>query len=139
MWRAAVWPQRNAPLRFTRITRSNSSSVRSRKGISAWTAALETMQSSRPKRSTVRATRRRTSPASPTSVGTASAAGAERGRLGLHLRRQPVGERDLRAFLDEPLGDGEPDSPRRAGDDGDLALEAHQRPSTKAIASISIR
>ena len=137
IWRAAVWPHRNAPLRFTRITRSNSSSVRSRKGISAWTAALETMQSSRPKRSAVRADQ----PPDLTRVADVGGDGerrrAERGGLRLHLRRQPVGERDLGAFLDEPLRDGEPDPPRRSGDDGDLALEAHQRPSTKAIASTS--
>ena len=65
--------------------------------------------------------------------------GAEPGRLGLDLGREPVGQDDAGAFLDEPLGDGQADSPRRAGDHGDLALEPHHRPSTKATASISMR
>ena len=51
--------------------------------------------------------------------------GAETRRLGLDLRREPVRQRDAGAFLDEPLGDREPDAPGRTGDDGDLALEPH--------------
>src|SRR5207248_10183982 len=42
------------------------------------------------------------------------------------LRAADVGDADLRAFLQVPLGDGAADPAGSAGDDGDLVLHPHK-------------
>src|SRR6185436_16869861 len=60
IWRAAAWPARNTPFRFTARTRSKSTSSMSRNS-AAWTMpALATRMSRRPNFSTVAATARST-------------------------------------------------------------------------------
>ena len=53
---------------------------------------------------------------------------------GVELGPGEVGDDDARALRGQALGDRTPDSLRRAGDDGDLAVErAHQRSGENAV------
>src|SRR3546814_710070 len=73
IWRAAAWPQRKTPLRFTRRTRSKSSSEKSRKSPAFTMPALATMTSRRPKAATAESTSAVTCALSPTSQATKTA------------------------------------------------------------------
>ena len=86
--------------------------------------ALFTTQSRRPKCSTAAST------AAATSSSTETSTWHERRRVAEQRRRFPPGvvldvdEHAAGALLDEPLGDGGADAARRAGDDGDLAVQS---------------
>mmetsp|Transcript_15858 Transcript_15858/g.40431 ORF Transcript_15858/g.40431 Transcript_15858/m.40431 type:complete len:215 (-) Transcript_15858:102-746(-) len=67
--RADAWPVRKTPVRFTRMTASQSDSERSRKSATRRMPALDTQMSRPPKASTVSATAPSTSTLDPTSHG----------------------------------------------------------------------
>src|SRR5262249_52534305 len=125
--RAAAWPTRNAPLRFTRSTRSKSACVRSRKSAPWMMPALLTKMSRSPNARQVSATTFSALPASPTSVATkwawpraarrGPAGGGRAGGGGAPPPRGEVGG-----------GDREPEAGRGAGADRALVLDPQAPP-----------
>ena len=137
MWRATAWPQRKAPLRLTRSTRSKSAGSRSRKSALTRIAGIVDQHVDVAEGVEGRGDHvPHVEPLADVALDVADL--AEHAELGGRLRPRlvvEIGDHHPRPLFEETAGDRVADALGAAGDDRDLVVEKHARTSMRQAGS----